>query len=97
VIVPPPAPSYTLAPDVEPLSPGQQATLNACLGALTGRVAGVVVTSAITTATHHVVELMTPAGNLIAMERAAPPEPPGLEAWALSRLPSPLRPGGEPG
>jgi hypothetical protein len=60
---------------VGPLSRGQQSTLEACLADLTGRVGGVVVTSAVTTATHHVVELMTPAGTLIAMERAAPPEP----------------------
>jgi hypothetical protein len=82
VIVPPPAPSYTLAPDVGPLTTGQQATLDACLGALTGRVAGVVVASARTTATHHVVELVTPAGTMIALERAEP-------AWA--RRPGPLR------
>ena len=69
VIVPPPAPSYTLAPDVGPLTLGQQA-LDACLGALTGRVGGVVVTSAFTTGTHHVLELVTPAGTLIALERA---------------------------
>jgi hypothetical protein len=40
VIVPPPAPSYTLAPGVGPLTLGQQSTLDACLMALTGRVAG---------------------------------------------------------
>ena len=89
MLVPPPAPSYTLAPDVGPLTRGQQATLDACLSALTGRVAGVVVTSASTTATHHVVELMTPAGTLIALERAAPPGP--APAWwaagALDELP----------
>jgi hypothetical protein len=72
VLVPPPAPSYTLAPDIGRLTLGQQATLDACLGALTGRVGGVVVTSAFTTATHHVVELVTPAGTLIALERAEP-------------------------
>jgi hypothetical protein len=72
VIVPPPAPSYTLAPDIGPLTLGQQATLDACLAALTGRVAGVVVTSAFTPATHHVVELVTPAGTLIALQRAEP-------------------------
>ena len=72
MIVPPPAPSYTFAPDVGPLTVGQQATLDACLAALTGRVAGVVVTSAFTTSTHHVVELVTPAGTLIALEAAEP-------------------------
>jgi len=50
-------------------------------------VAGVVVASARTTATHHVVELLTPAGTMIALERAEP-------AWA--RRPAPLRPRRDP-
>jgi hypothetical protein len=69
VIVPPPAPSYTLAPDLGPLSPGQRLALEACLTALTGRLAGVLVTAAVSTETHHVIELITPAGSLIALER----------------------------
>ena len=40
VIVPPPAPSYTLAPDVDPLCPRQLAVLEACLVGLTGRISG---------------------------------------------------------
>ena len=72
VIVPPPAPSYTLAPGVGPLTLGQQSTLDACLVALTGRVGGVFVTSACTTGTHHAIELATPVGTLLALERAAP-------------------------
>ena len=63
VIVPPPTPSYTLAPGVGPLTLGQQSTLDACLVALTGRVGGVFVTSARTTATHHAIELATAAGH----------------------------------
>ncbi len=70
--MPPPTPSYTLAPGVGPLTLGQQSTLDACLLALTGRVGGVLVTSALTTATHHVIELATAAGTLLALERAAP-------------------------
>jgi hypothetical protein len=72
VIVPPPAPSYTLAPDVDPLCPRQQAVLEACLAGLTGRISGVVVTAAVTTETHLVIELMTPAGTLLVLERNAP-------------------------
>jgi hypothetical protein len=72
VIVPPPSPSYTLAPDVGPLSPRQQDALEACLRTLTGRVSGVVVTAAVTTETHLVIELMTPAGTLLLLERHAP-------------------------
>jgi hypothetical protein len=74
VIVPPPAPSYTLAPDVDPLCPRQQAALEACLSALTGRLGGVVVTAAGVSETHLVIELMTAAGTLLMMERIAPPE-----------------------
>jgi hypothetical protein len=54
---------------MEPLRPGQQAALDACLSALTGRLAGVVVTAAGTTLSHHVIELMTPAGALLVLER----------------------------
>ena len=57
MIVPPPAPSYTLAPD---------------LAGLTGRISGVVVTAAVTTDTHLVIELMTPAGTLLVLERNPP-------------------------
>ena len=91
MLVPPPAPSYTFAPDVGPLTLGQQATLDACLAALTRRVAGVVVTPATTTATHHVVELVTPAGTLSAGARGAAPDPrpralaPGARAGLVCR------------
>jgi len=69
VLIPPPPPAYTLSPDMEPLRPGQQEALDACLSALTGRLAGVVVTAAGTTLSHHVIELMTPAGAILVLER----------------------------
>ena len=72
MLVPAPPPTYTLSPDMEPLSGGQQAALDACLSALTGRLSGVLVTGASTTASHHVIELITPAGRLLALERVAP-------------------------
>jgi hypothetical protein len=59
-------------PGLLPLEPGQQAALEACLAALTGRVCGVVVTAAGTTLTHHVVELLTSAGALLVLERVGP-------------------------
>lgn len=71
LIVPPPAPAYTLAPDLGPLDPDQQVVLDACLSALTGRVNGVLVTAAGTSATHHVIELLTPAGTLLVLERVS--------------------------
>ena len=90
MIVPPPAPSYTLAPDLGPLSPGQRLALEACLTALTGRLAGVFVTAAVSTETHHVIELMTPAGSLIALERIgaadlAPSPGHGMEEFEAPR------------
>ncbi|MGD9573365.1 MAG: hypothetical protein AB7V62_15910 [Thermoleophilia bacterium] len=71
MLVPAPLPAYTLAPGVGPLDAGQQVALDGCLAALTGRVTGVVVTAAGTTITHHVIELMTPAGTLLVLERVA--------------------------
>jgi hypothetical protein len=56
-----------------PLTSDQQAALEACLSALTGRLTGVLVTSASTTASHHLIELITPAGTLLAMERVGAP------------------------
>lgn len=70
MLVPAPLPPYTLAPGVSPLDEGQRAALEACLAALTGRVGGVVVTAVGTTATHHVIELMTSAGAILVLERA---------------------------
>ena len=69
MLVPPPLPSYTLSPDVEPLRTGQQQALEAALGGLMGRVHGVVVTAVGTTLSHHVIELMTSAGTLLVLER----------------------------
>ena len=73
MLVPAPPPSYTLAPDVRPLEPGEQAALEGCLRALTGRVTGVLVTAVGTTLSHHVLELSTPAGSLLVLERVAAP------------------------
>jgi hypothetical protein len=55
-----------------PLPAGQQAALDGCLTALTGRLSGVLVTAARTTASHHLIELHTPAGRLLVMERVSP-------------------------
>lgn len=69
MLVPAPPPTYTLCPALAPLEPGQQAMLEACLDALTGRLSGVVVTAAGTTSSHHVIELATNAGPLLVTER----------------------------
>jgi hypothetical protein len=69
VLVPAPLPPNTHAPRLRPLGPGQQRALETCLSALTGRLQGVVVTAAGTTLSHHVLELMTPAGTMMVLER----------------------------
>jgi hypothetical protein len=69
VLIPPPLPTYTLAPGLPALGAGQQHALEAALGGLTGRVHGVVVTAVGTTLSHHVIELMTSAGTLLVLER----------------------------
>jgi hypothetical protein len=69
VLIPPPLPTYTLAPGVPELGPAQQDALEAALGGLLGRVHGVVVTAVGTTLSHHVIELMTSAGMLLVLER----------------------------
>ena len=71
MLVPPPPPSYTLAPGLPELGDGQRRALEACLLALTGRHAGVLVTGVGTTLDHHVIELTTPAGSLMVMRRAS--------------------------
>lgn len=72
MLVPAPSPTYTLAPDMTPLSVGQLAALETCLSALTGRLSGVIVMSATTSGSHHLIEMITPAGMLLAMERVWP-------------------------
>lgn len=69
MLIPPPPPTYTFAPGVGPLTPGQADALESALIALTGRLSGVVVTGARSSASHHVIELLTPAGTMLAMER----------------------------
>ena len=69
MLVPSPPPTYTLSPHLAALDPAQQAMLDACLDALTGRLSGVVVTAAGTTLTHHVIQLATHAGPLLVTER----------------------------
>ncbi len=69
VLIPPPLPTYTLAPGLPDLGAGQQSALEAALGGLIGRFQGVVVTAVGTTLSHHVIELMTSAGTLLVLER----------------------------
>lgn len=72
MLVPVPPPTYTLAPMLPELADGQRAALDACLTALTGRVASVLVTGVGTTMGHHMIELATPAGSVLVMERVQP-------------------------
>ncbi len=76
MLVPVPAPAYTLAPALPVLRAGEQRALETCLAALTGRVGSVVVTGAGTTLGHHVLELVTPTGSMLVIERVEPDPPP---------------------
>lgn len=80
MLVPVPAPAYTLAPALPALRDGERRALETCLVALTGRVTSVVVTGAGTTLGHHVLELATPAGSMLVLERIAPARGPGAAA-----------------
>lgn len=72
MLVPPPSPAFTLSPDIEELTPGQEHLLEETLASLSGRVGGVIVTAARQTSTHEVLELETALGPLMVLERIAP-------------------------
>jgi len=69
MLAPVPLPAYTLVPGVEKLTRVQTRMLNDCLSTLSGRVPGVMVVGARTTATHEVLHLETTTGPLMVMER----------------------------
>ena len=71
MIVPPPAPVFTLVPGVPDLTPAQSRMLDSCLDALSGKVAGVMVTRAARVGDVEVLELETALGPVIALERRA--------------------------
>ena len=77
MLIPAPPPTHTLSPHLAPLDPAQQAVLDACLDAFTGRLCGVVVTAVGTTATHHVLQLATHAGPVLVTERVDSQGPAG--------------------
>ena len=77
MLIPAPPPTYTLSPHLASLTPAQQAVLDACLDTLTGRLSGVVVTAAGTTATHHIIQLATHAGPMLVTERVDSKRPAG--------------------
>lgn len=71
MLIPPPSPSYTLDPDIGPLTADQERALTRCLDSLVGRVGGVVVTSLRSRAGVQVVELSTPSGPMTMVELRA--------------------------
>lgn len=68
MLIPPPRPPYTMAPDLPPPTPGQERALRRALAALSGRVPGVVVTGIRSTDTVHLMELATASGTMLAVE-----------------------------
>jgi hypothetical protein len=83
VIVPPPAPAITLSPELEDVDPETYEVIARCVSALTGQVAGVIVTGIGCTDHHVVVEVSTALGGILLMELmddrplALPDSPPG--------------------
>jgi hypothetical protein len=72
VLIPPPLPAYTLAPDLPAPTPEQERALGRALAALAGRVPGVVVTDMLSTGSIHMMELATTHGTVLAVEPAEP-------------------------
>lgn len=68
MLIPPPHPPYTLAPDLPQPTPGQERALLRALVALSGLVPGVVVTGIRSTDTVHLMELDTASGTMLAVE-----------------------------
>ncbi|MGI9539414.1 MAG: hypothetical protein ACR2N6_04620 [Miltoncostaeaceae bacterium] len=72
MIVPPPQPVYTLAPDMDEIDAHERALLDRCLSSLTGLADGLLVTRIGRTQDHHVVEVETTHGPLLLLERRKP-------------------------
>lgn len=72
MIVPPPPPVYTLAPDMDEIDGHERALLDRCLASLTGLADGLLVTRIGRTQDHHVVEVETTHGPLLLLERRRP-------------------------
>jgi hypothetical protein len=72
MLAPTPLPVFTLSPDIDELTPGQERLLETTLESLAGRVCGVLVAAARMTDTHEVLELETAYGPVMVVERTAP-------------------------
>jgi len=72
VLIPPPPPAYTLAPDLPAPTPEQERALRRALAGLAGRVPGVLVTDMLSTGSIHMMELATTQGTVLAVEPAEP-------------------------
>ena len=71
MLIPPPAPSYTLDPDLGDLTEDQERALDRCLESLTGEVGGVVVTAVRLRAGAQVIEILTACGPMTMVELRA--------------------------
>ena len=78
MIIPPPGPVYTLAPDLENIGEAERAVLDRCLAVLAGRAQGLLVTGIQTTPDHFVVDVETEAGPVLILERRARIAPPDI-------------------
>jgi hypothetical protein len=73
VLIPAPSPTYALAPGLPALSANERRMVGRVVESLTGEVTSALVTSVRRTDRHLVVELLTPDGPVVVLERMRPP------------------------
>ena len=69
VLIPPPAPSFTLSPALGLLPDEEFASVERCVASLSGKLAGVIVTDVRTRRRHRIVVLETALGPMVISER----------------------------
>lgn len=74
MLIPPPAPSFTLSPSLGDLSPADLAAVQRCVASLAGQMGGVVVTGVRVRGRHRIVEVETLMGTVIVQEALEPSE-----------------------
>ena len=72
MLIPPPAPSFTLSPALGALPGEELASIERCVASLSGKLAGVIVTDVHTRGRHRVVVLETSLGPMVISERLEP-------------------------
>lgn len=72
MLIPPPLPAYTLAPGLPEPSAVERRAIERCVASLGDEAAVCLVTGVRRTGRHMVIELLTPSGPLLVLERQRP-------------------------